>query len=54
MTIINEETYNELFSAFLKDEGPNPSKSFFGAWAWHAEKEKAFKKRLHKQNIFVV
>jgi hypothetical protein len=53
MTTITKETYTELFAAFLREKGPNPATSFFGAWAWHSKKEKQFKKKLRKENIIV-
>jgi hypothetical protein len=52
--VISEKDYNERFDAYLKEQGPNPADTFFGAWGWYATKKNAFNAMLREDGITVI
>ena len=51
--VISEKDYNERFDAYLKEQGPNPGNTFFGAWGWYATKKNEFHAMLREDGISV-
>lgn len=45
----NRDTYKKEFAEFIKEKGPNTGTGFFGAWAWHAKRQKEFEKAQEDQ-----
>lgn len=40
-----EQAYKDGLAKYLKDQGPNPGKGFFGHWGWHSMKVNEFEKK---------
>ena len=43
---MNEKDYDQKFEEYLKEKGPNPGTTFFGAWGWYAEMKNQFDREL--------
>ena len=46
---ITEKEYNEKLDNYLREQGPNPGTTFFGAWGWYAAMKNRFDEQL-KEN----
>ena len=51
--VISEKEYNERFDNYLRECGPNPGNTFFGAWGWYATKKNEFNALLKEDGIVV-
>ena len=51
--VISEKEYYERLDAYMKEQGPNPSNTFFGAWGWYATKKNEFHAMLKEDGITV-
>ena len=50
---ISEKEYYERLDAYMKEQGPNPSNTFFGAWGWYASRRNEFNAMLRDDGISV-
>lgn len=46
---LSEKEYNEKLDQYLREQGPNPGTTFFGAWGWYATMKNRFDEQL-KEN----
>ena len=51
---ISEKEYDEKLNEYLKEQGPNPGTTFFGAWGWYATKKNDFDKKMQQEGIVVI
>jgi hypothetical protein len=50
---ISEKEYNERLDNYLRERGPNPGTTFFGAWGWYAAKKNEFDEIMKEDGITV-
>ena len=50
---ISEKEYNEKLDDYLRKQGHNPSRTFFGSWGWYATKRNEFNALLKEDGIVV-
>ena len=51
---LSEKEYNEKLDQYLREQGPNPGTTFFGAWGWYATKKNDFDKQMQQEGIVVI
>lgn len=49
-----EKEYDEKLDAYLREHGPNPGTTFFGAWGWYAAKKNEFERKLQEEGVEVI
>lgn len=54
MIAITQDEYLKKFKDYLAEQGENQGETFFGRWAWYAQKEKEFKKKLAEEGLSVL
>lgn len=54
MIAISKDEYRKKFEEHLKALGENPGETFFGKWAWYAQRENEFKKKLVEEGYTVL
>ena len=47
---MNKKEYDRQLEEYLKENGPNPGVTFFGAWGWYAMMKNKFDKQLREHN----
>ena len=51
---ISEKEYYKRLDNYLRECGPNPGTTFFGAWGWYAAKKNQFEKQMQQEGIVVI
>jgi len=51
---ISEKEYYEKLDSYLREHGPNPGATFFGAWGWYASKRNEFNSIMKEEGIVVI
>lgn len=49
--LLDQKERKERWEAFLREQGPNPGTSFYGAWGWFATMSSKFANQLRNKGF---